>query len=284
MPRSGTTVPELPEVETVRRDVEAAFVKQAIQSAEVTGLRSTRRHRSPDEVASKLECNTIEALGRKGKYLLVNLASGDVLVVHLGMSGQLRVADSSEPLVPHTHAVLQFSGGRQLRFVDPRTFGEIFVATPRDDGSLHELSHLGPDALDELPTRRRLTQLLAARRTRLKPLLLDQGFLAGIGNIYSDEILHRAGLRHDRVAAGLSPPEVVKIRNAAAWTLRKAVAERGSTLNDLQYRDLRGGMGGYQRFHKVYGREGAGCTRCGSTIVRETVAGRSTFYCPQCQI
>ena len=270
-------------METVRRDIEEVFVGQVIETATVTCSRSIRRHSGAGEVVSKLTARTLSSLGRKGKYLILRLDSAILLVVHLGMSGQLRIAPAGEPLAPHTHAVLGFSGGSQLRFVDPRTFGEMFVTLAGPDGQAAELRHLGPDALTELPGQAGFATRLAARRTRLKPLLLDQIFLAGIGNIYSDEILFRSRLRHDRVAAGLSTSEARKLRSEISKTLREAVAERGSTLVDLQYRDLRGGVGGFQRLHNVYGREGQPCTRCGTAIVREKAAGRSTFFCPNCQ-
>jgi formamidopyrimidine-DNA glycosylase len=255
-----------------------------IDTAVVTGRRSVRRHQGADEVVSGIQSKTLSSIGRRGKYLILRLDGDGVLVVHLGMSGQLRIAPGGDQVAPHTHAILGFSGGSELRFVDPRTFGEMFVTTAGKGGVPAELAHLGPDALTELPSTKRFAACLAVRRTRLKALLLDQCFVAGIGNIYSDEILFRSRLRHDRVACELSDPDARRLRAAISRTLREAVAQRGSTLADLQYRDLRGGMGGFQLRHSVYGREGQSCRRCGSTIIRDKAAGRSTFFCPSCQI
>jgi formamidopyrimidine-DNA glycosylase len=277
-------LPELPEVETVRRDLEESFTGQAMETVLARGARTFRRHTHPDEVESKLTGRTLCSVGRRGKYLVGRLDNSEVMVVHLGMSGQLLTANPGDAVPLHTHLVVGFSGGSRLLFVDPRTFGEVFVTSSSPDGHVGELSHLGFDALGELPSPAGFSKLLATRRTRLKPLLMDQRFIAGIGNIYSDEILFRARLRHDRPAAGLTDTEVRRLRGAIAKILGEGVARRGSTLADLQYRDLRGESGTFQRFHRVYGREGLGCARCGSTILRQRAAGRSTYFCPQCQI
>jgi formamidopyrimidine-DNA glycosylase len=277
-------LPELPEVETVRRDVEESFGGLAMETVLASGARTFRRHTHPDEVASRLTGRTLCSVGRRGKYLVGRLDNADLMVVHLGMSGQLLCGDPGGALPVHTHLVVGFSGGSRLIFVDPRTFGEVFVTSTGPDGDVGELAHLGFDALTELPSPSGFSKLLATRRTRLKPLLMDQRFVAGIGNIYSDEILFRARLRHDRPASGLDDSEAKRLRSAIAKILGDGVARRGSTLADLQYRDLRGEPGTFQQFHRVYGREGLACARCRSTIVRTRAAGRSTFFCPQCQI
>jgi formamidopyrimidine-DNA glycosylase len=277
-------LPELPEVETVRRDLEKTFAGQAIGRVTITGARTVRRNRDPEEIIARMEERTLTSFGRLGKYLIARTESSDAMVVHLGMSGQLRVGGPQLELASHTHMVIDFSGGSQLRFVDPRTFGEVFVTTAGPRGEIPELAHLGFDVLTELPSSQKFAKLLSGRRTRLKALLLNQGFLAGIGNIYSDEILYRSRLRYDRLASDLSATEVRRLRTATSWIIRDAVDHRGSTLADLQYRDMEGDMGDFQRFHKVYGREGQSCIRCRATIVRQQAAGRSTFFCPNCQI
>jgi formamidopyrimidine-DNA glycosylase len=277
-------LPELPEVETVRRDLEKSFAGQSIGRVSINGPRTVRRNHDPGEVVERLQERTLASVGRLGKYLIARTETSDTMVVHLGMSGQLRIGGPELELAPHTHMTIDFSGGSQLRFVDPRTFGEVFVTTAGPRGEVPELAHLGFDVLTELPSPQKFAKLLSARRTRLKALLLNQEFLAGIGNIYSDEILYRSRLRHDRLASDLSSTEARRLRSATSRIIHDAVEHRGSTLADLQYRDMEGDMGDFQRFHKVYGREGQSCIRCGATIVREQAAGRSTFFCPVCQI
>lgn len=278
-------MPELPEVEVVRRDLEHQVVGRRLRRVEVHGARSVRRHGAAGLPTARLRGRTVTAVDRRGKYLLLRLDDPTVVVVHLGMSGQLRWAASArERRPPHTHVVWTFEGGGQLRFVDPRTFGEVFVsAADPATGAVPELAHLGADPLEVAERPGALAALLDARRTKLKPLLMDQRVLAGIGNIYSDEILFAAGLRGDRPAASLTPAEVGRLAAAAAAVLRAAVAHRGSSLADAQYVDLAGRPGRYRDCHAVYDREGAPCPRCGRRVVRQRWSGRSTFGCPGCQ-
>jgi formamidopyrimidine-DNA glycosylase len=279
-------VPELPEVETIRRDLEKEILGKRIKTVEVGGLRSVRRHRTKKDFIGRLEGRKVEGITRKGKYLLLRLDGGNILVVHLGMSGQLlRVKSPKEPLDKHTHVVITFTQGGQLRFVDPRTFGELFITTPDElEEEVPELAHLGFDPLEGVMSWTAFGERLYARKTKLKPLLMDQRFLAGIGNIYSDEILFAAGLRHDRSSETLTSQEVRRLYRAMVETLQDAIKHRGSSLADEQYRDLFGEVGEYQSQHQVYDREGQACRRCRSPIVRERVAGRSTFFCRQCQV
>ncbi|MGC8463737.1 MAG: bifunctional DNA-formamidopyrimidine glycosylase/DNA-(apurinic or apyrimidinic site) lyase [Acidimicrobiales bacterium] len=280
-------MPELPEVETIRRDLQGEVVGRKIKSVEVRNGRTVRRHPSAKHFRARLEGRTITSVGRAGKYLLLGLDNGETLVVHLGMSGQLQRAKSGkEPKAPHTHAVLTFAQGGQLRFVDPRTFGELFVAEPPPDatGRLAELAHLGFDPLEDVMSWDRFWALLAKRNAGLKALLMDQEFVAGIGNMYADEILFAAGLRYDRVSSSLSSQEVRRLQRAMVETLTEAIKHRGSSLADAQYRDLFGEVGDYQGQHQVYDREGQPCRRCRATIVRVRSGGRSTFLCEHCQV
>jgi formamidopyrimidine-DNA glycosylase len=178
-------MPELPEVETLRRDLEREVVGKRIKSIEVHGLRAIRRHRTRKEFIGRLEGRRITAVERKGKYLIVRLDSPDVLVVHLGMSGQLlRARGPKDPVARHTHVVFSFASGGQLRYVDPRTFGELFVtAADHLADDVPELAHLGFDALEQAMSWVDFAAMLRARRAKLKPLLMDQRFVAGIGNI-----------------------------------------------------------------------------------------------------
>jgi formamidopyrimidine-DNA glycosylase len=280
-------MPELPEVETIRRDLDKEVVGKRVKTVEVTGMRSIRRHPNKKHFIAKLEGRKITGVERRGKYLLLRLEGGDLLVVHLGMSGQLLRArnETRDPLTKHTHVVFTFTQGGQLRFVDPRTFGELFVTTPDElENQVPELAHLGFDPVEDMMSWTRFGDLLQQHKTKLKVLLTDQRFVAGIGNIYSDEILFAAGLRYDRTSDSLSSQEVRRLYRAMVETLQEAIKHRGSSLPDEQYRDLFGELGEFQTMHKVYNREGQPCRRCRSTVVRVKVNGRSSFLCEQCQV
>jgi len=278
-------VPELPEVETVRRDLDATIPGRLVVSVSVTGRRSVRRQ-SADAFAGELLGRTCTGTARRGKYLLLVLDNGAVLVVHLRMSGQLLLdaQGADTPLVMHTHVVLDLDDGRQLRFVDPRTFGEMWVATDTDDrGVPVELAGLGIDPLIDDLTATQLSQLLTVRRTSMKAFLLDQRILAGIGNMYADEICFRAHLRPDRRTDSLDRDDSDQLYEAVMSVLSRAVELRGSTLRDARYRDLYGAHGDFQREHAVYARAGQPCPRCGGEVVRSVVAGRGAHFCPGCQ-
>jgi formamidopyrimidine-DNA glycosylase len=279
-------MPELPEVEVVRRDLDREVAGKKIKAVETNGARTVRRHKNRAEFAARLEGKRVTGVGRRGKYLLVRLEGGEVLVIHLGMSGQLLRAKSAKQALPkHTHVVITFTQGGQLRFVDPRTFGEMFVTTYDElEHDVDELAHLGLDPLEQTMSWERFGELIASRSTKLKSALMDQTFLAGIGNIYSDEILFEAGLRWDRMTDSLSPEEVRRLYRAMMEILQEAVKHRGSSLADQQYVDVFGQPGGYQLHHNVYAREGEACRRCRRPIVRQRVGGRSTFFCDTCQV
>ena len=278
-------MPELPEVEVVRRGLETMVLGRRIDTVTADGPRSVRRHPDRTEFAGRLEGRTVTGVRRRGKYLLGILDDGGVLVAHLGMSGQLRWTDTAgESMAKHTHVVITFTTGGQLRFVDPRTFGELFVTTSDPDGDdPPELAHLGVEPLEATTTGARFDAMLTDRRAKLKPLLMDQRFIAGIGNIYSDEILWGAGIRGDRTSDSLSTEEIRRLYGSMVETLRDAVEHGGSSLADEQYVDLFGRPGRYQHCHKVYGRAGEACPRCGHVVVRERWSNRSTFSCSACQ-
>jgi formamidopyrimidine-DNA glycosylase len=279
-------MPELPEVEVMRRDLDKEIVGKKIKSVEVTGTRSVRRHRNKKEFIDLLEGRKIVSVQRRGKYLVFRLDDPEALIVHLGMSGQLLRAKSAREKPPkHTHVVITFTQGGLLRFVDPRTFGEMFVAKYDElDQQVDELAHLGIDPLETAMSWDLFGRMLAERKMKLKPLLMDQKFIAGIGNVYSDEILFQAGLRWDRQSDSLSQQEVRRLYRAISETLQDAVKYRGSSLADEQYVDLFGHPGEYQQYHQVYDREGAACQRCRRPIHRERYSNRSTFFCDACQV
>ena len=216
---------------------------------------------------------------------MLRLDGPEALIVHLGMSGQLLRAKSARDKAPkHTHVVITFTQGGLMRFVDPRTFGEMFVASYDDLEQVEELAHLGLDPLETALSWELFGRMLAERKMRLKALLMDQKFIAGIGNIYSDEILFQAGLRWDRMSDSLSQQEVRRLYRAIVEILQDAVKYRGSSLSDEQYLDLFGQLGEYQHHHQVYDREGQACTRCRRVLVRARFSNRSTFFCEACQV
>ena len=304
-------MPELPEVETLRQDLAKEVVGRKIKAVTVANGRSVRRHPSAKHFRAPLEGRTIKSVGRLGKYLVMALDSGDSLVIHLGMSGQLlRVKSVKEPKPKHTHVVITFTQGGELRYVDPRTFGEMFVSSPPTEGApagagrssslgppgspgqagaairrgVPELAHLGFDPVEDVMSWERFAVMLHQHHAALKALLMDQSFVAGIGNLYADEILFAAGLRYDRLADSLSAIEVRRLYRSIVETLAEAIKHRGSSLADEQYRDLFGEVGDYQGSHQVYDREGQPCRRCRSAIVRVKAGGRSTFFCEHCQV
>jgi formamidopyrimidine-DNA glycosylase len=278
-------VPELPEVETIRRDLERDIAGLRIKDVEVTDLRSIRRHGKKAPFVKALDGAKVTHVNRRGKYLVLSLDTGSLLVIHLGMSGQLRRNPAKDPMEPHTRVVVTFTQKGQLRFIDPRKFGEMFVVdADAVDDEVPELAHLGFDPVEQAVSWTRFGQALVNRSVKLKPLLMDQKFIAGIGNIYADEILYGAGLRHDRLSDSLSTQEIRRLYRSLVETLHDAIKYRGSTLSDGQYVDLQGKPGEYQEHHQVYDREGESCRRCRAVIVRVKANSRSTFFCEQCQV
>ena len=278
---------ELPEVEVMRRDLERDVVGKKIKDADVkaskNAMRVIRRHKTRKEFTSRLAGRKVTKVERRGKYILMYLDGGDVLVVHFGMSGQFQRANGRVALPPHTHVVLTFQQGGDLRYVDPRTFGELFVASTDELGKVKELQHVAIDPLDQVFTWPTFQYLLAQRGSKMKPLLMDQKFISGLGNIYSDEVLFAAGLRHDRMSDTLSSQEVRRLYRAIQEILQDAIKARGTTLEDDAYVDLFGKPGEYQSELKVYGREGLACRRCRTPIQTVKIQQRTSFFCPQCQ-
>jgi formamidopyrimidine-DNA glycosylase len=278
-------MPELPEVETIRRDLDREVGGRKIKSVEVKRMKTIHRHPNKKSFIASLEDAKIKSVARTGKWLRFVLDSGNVLVCHLGMSGRLLRAQNKDDVLKHTHVIIQFTQGGQLRFVDPRGFGEMFVTAPDElANALPELAALGLDAIEEPISWTEFGGMLHSRKVKLKTLLMDQKFLAGLGNIYSDEILFQSGLRYDRSSDSLTPQEVRRLYRAVVETLHDAMKYRGSTLDDGSYTDIFGAPGSYQEHHQVYDREGDACPRCRTPIVKSRISNRSTFYCAQCQV
>lgn len=277
-------MPELPEVETVRRGLERHLVGRRIEGVDVGRDRVVRRT-SREELTIGLTGTMVTAAERRGKYLLLPLDSGDTMMIHLRMSGQVLSAPAGSERPPHTHVVAHLDDGNELWFVDPRTFGEVVVFDPdRVEAVLPEVASLGLDPIVDRFETSDLRDAFGPTRRALKPLLLDQHVVAGIGNIYADEILHRAMLHPSRSADSLDRHRVDRLRLAIVDVLRAAIDAGGSTLGDAQYVDLMGERGSYQDEHRVYGRSGERCSTCGRGWIRRTVAGgRGTHFCPVCQ-
>lgn len=282
-------MPELPEVETVRRGLAVHVVGRTVERVEV-GRERTVRRMGREALIHGLSGTTIVAANRRGKYLLCPLDSGEVLMIHLRMSGRVLIAEPGAPRPAHTHVVAHLAQTAdappiELWFVDPRTFGEVLVFDPeRAATQVPELSRLGPDPLVDDFTPAVLAERLARKRGSLKAVLLDQSVVAGIGNIYADEIMHRAGLRWSREPGRMSRPTIERLHRAIVEVLAVAVESGGSTLDDTQYVDVDGATGSFQHQHRVYGRAGEPCLTCGrARISRTVVAGRTTCYCAVCQ-
>jgi formamidopyrimidine-DNA glycosylase len=278
---------ELPEVEVLRRDLEKEVVGRRIADVEVrrtkNARRVIRRHKMPKEFRDPLKGRKITKVHRVGKYMLLHLDDGHVLVAHFGMSGQFSRGNKRVAVGDHTHVVITFQQGGDLRFTDPRTFGELFVVAADDLGKVKELSHIAIDPLENTFTWQQFSQMLQQRASKLKPLLLDQQFVSGLGNIYSDEVLFAGGLRHDRMSNELSSQEVRRLYRAIQEVVQDSIRFRGTTLDDEAYVDLFGKPGEYQAELKVYGRKGLPCRRCRTPIQTVKYSGRNSYYCPQCQ-
>lgn len=282
LPVTGTTtqgqkMPELPEVETVARGLHRALVGRTITAAAVHWARTVAVP-AVDEFQGRLVGRQVQSVSRRGKYLVVSLDQG-YLLVHLKMSGRLHVVPAQSPLDGHLRACFDLDDGRQLRFYDARKFGRLYlVADPAE-----VTGGLGPEPLADEFTLEEFAWRLGPRTGRLKSLLLDQSFLAGVGNIYADEVLFAARLHPLRCADSLSSDEQARLYEAIRIVLAQAIAGRGTTLGDRGYTDAEGRAGGYQEQIAVYGRAGAPCRACGTPVERLVIGGRSSHFCPRCQ-
>lgn len=287
-------MPELPEVQTIVSQLAPALRGARIESVHIEREDVIREGRRA--LATKCRGRKVEQVSREGKRLWFRLNGPGrndyaALVIHLGMSGRLTLDAGDTPLLPHTHLRIRFAGNpHELRFRDPRRFGGVwYLLQPTDDKTCTSknstatrtapgLAPLGPDALT---IRTDCLREITRRRRQIKALLLDQQIISGLGNIYCDEALYRAGIHPVTPASQLSDVQVRRLADCIRATLRSAVAAGGSTLRD--YRDSTGAEGWFQVNHRVYGREGQPCRQCGAIIQRSLIAGRSTHTCPNCQ-
>lgn len=273
-------MPELPEVETIRRTLAPLLEHRTITRVEVLLPRLLKNTAAPD-FCQRLAGRRIVALARRGKYLLLNFDQSLVLVVHLRMTGRLyHVTEETEP-DRFTRIIFYLDNGHKLFYADVRTLGTIFLVNQDELNGLPGLASLGPEPLTSAFTPAYLQQLLAGRRGKIKAVLLNQHYIAGLGNIYIDESLHEAGLDPERPAATLTAAEIQRLYNAINAVIAAGIADGGTTFRD--YRDGTGHSGSHQRHLGVYGREGEICAECGGMIARKVVAGRGSYYCPHCQ-
>lgn len=286
-------MPELPEVETVARGLHQRVAGDTIESVWLGSKPQTMKS-PPAEIAATLEHTRIDRVHRMGKHIVFELARNGVTrallpakgrrkamalgprsqwIVHLGMTGRMVVSDPSADIVKHTHAIVKLASGRELRFVDPRRFGRLSVA------SLGDFDAGGVEPLEV--EKERFVALFHSRKTPIKSALLNQKLLRGVGNIYADEALFRAGLRPRRRASTITRAQLERLHLAVKEVLKEAIALGGSSISD--YVDIDGEEGSFQIQHRVYGREGEPCLVCKTPIERVVIAGRSSHYCPKCQ-
>ncbi|MDO3408872.1 DNA-formamidopyrimidine glycosylase [Saccharibacillus sp. CPCC 101409] len=273
-------MPELPEVETVKRTLNKLVAGKTIERVTVSLPRIVRRPDDPALFAALLEGHTISSIERSGKFLRFNL-DGWVIVSHLRMEGRYGVYDSDDPVEKHTHVIFHFTDGTELRYRDVRQFGTMDLLPSGEEFAGAPLHKLGLEPLAESFTPEALGGKLAGKKTRLKTVLLNQEVVAGIGNIYVDETLFRAGLHPERAAGGLTEDELRRLHRCIVDILTEAVAAGGSSVKS--YVNGQGESGSFQDQHRIYGRKGQPCHNCGMPIERIVVGGRGTHYCPQCQ-
>ena len=280
-------MPELPEVETVARDLRPRIVGATIVGARCSWARTLRSH-TPEAFAEAVAGRRVEAVGRRAKQVVIELSGDAALTIHLKMTGQLFVVPAELPVDPYVRLVLELADGRELRFRDIRKFGKVGLYG-RDPGTGDLVSEwggagvfaaLGPEPLDPSFHIRDFRRRLRRRKGRLKPLLLDQSFLAGVGNIYADEALWAARLHPLRTATTLRPPDERRLYDTVRSILAEAVERRGSSIDDYTAPD---GDGSMQEHLQVYQRTGEPCPRCGRPIKRIVIGARSTHFCSWCQ-
>jgi formamidopyrimidine-DNA glycosylase len=273
-------VPELPEVETVRRNLAESIGGAQIVAVIPGTFTGCIDAIEPEQFCLEVSGSRILDIGRRAKYLLIHLDSDDTIAIHLRMTGKLSVDEPATPLARHHHLTFTLDDGRELRFADTRKFGRIRLLSPDQLAALD--TTLGPEPFDPALTPERFHAMLAARTRAIKPLLLDQQFIAGVGNIYADEALFAAKIHPLRAANSLSPDEAAKLLAAIRSSMSGAIGRGGSTIRD--YRDGFGQTGTNQRYLRIYTlAEGDPCPDCGTAITRTVVGQRGTRFCPTCQ-
>lgn len=277
-------MPELPEVEVVRRGLQAHIAGRTITAVRVNHPRAVRRHEAgPADLTARLLDNQITGTGRRGKYLWLTLGSGEALVVHLGMSGQMLLGPVAR--TEHLRIAVLLDDGTALSFVDQRTFGGwMLTDLVTVDGTEvpDPVAHIARDPLDPRFDRDAVVKVLRGKHSEIKRQLLDQTVVSGIGNIYADESLWRAKVNGARIAETLTRPTLARLLDHAADVMREALGQGGTSFDSL-YVNVNGESGYFDRSLDAYGREGEPCGRCGAVMRREKFMNRSSYYCPKCQ-
>jgi formamidopyrimidine-DNA glycosylase len=273
-------MPELPEVETVKRTLEELVVGKTIQSVDIAWPNIIKRPADPTEFTTEVKGQTIHSMRRRGKFLLFDL-DDIVMVSHLRMEGRYGVYKQDDAPVPHTHVTFGFSDGTELRYQDVRKFGTMHLFEKGKEEETMPLIQLGVEPFDEAFTVELLTNASQKTTRKIKPFLLDQKTVVGLGNIYVDEALFRARIHPERLAHSLTDEEFQKLHQSIVETLSEAVQLGGSSIKS--YVNGQGEMGMFQQTLEVYGRKNEPCKHCEDTIIRIVVGGRGTHYCPTCQ-
>ncbi len=277
-------MPELPEVEVVRRGLAAHVEGRTLRDVELRGHRVARRHLpGPTDLADRLAGRRVAAVRRRGKYLWWDLDHDLGLLLHLGMSGQLLVEDAGAPDEKHLHARFRFADdGPELRFVDQRTFGGLALSDLGPEGVPVAIAHIAPDPLEPAFDRDAVVRRAKRSDSGIKRMLLNQSVVSGIGNIYADEALWRAGVHGERPASALTRPRIAAVLDHATDVMREALGEGGTSFDAL-YVNVNGASGYFDRSLAAYGQAGRPCRRCGTPIRREQFMNRGSFSCPRCQ-
>ena len=273
-------MPELPEVETVRRTLETLILGKEIEEVQVLYPKIIKKPEVYEEFADALKGQCVKEIGRRGKFLILYL-DDYALVSHLRMEGKYALHEASEPIDKHTHVLFTFTDGTQLRYKDVRKFGTMHLFLKGEELNSLPLEKLGPEPLSDEFTVAYLKPILQKTSRNIKAVILDQTVVVGVGNIYVDESLFRAKIHPTRPASSLTDDEISALVAEIKATLSEAVERGGSTIRS--YINSQGQMGMFQLQILVYGKEGESCPRCGSTIEKGKVAGRGTHFCPSCQ-
>ncbi|MTI79631.1 MAG: bifunctional DNA-formamidopyrimidine glycosylase/DNA-(apurinic or apyrimidinic site) lyase [Firmicutes bacterium] len=273
-------MPELPEVETVKRSLEKLIVGLTIAKVDILMPKIIKSH-TPDQFQQLIAGRKVISLERRGKYLQIHLSGTYTLIIHLRMTGRLVLITGSKKLPKYTHVIFHLEKDKRLVFADMRQFGTINLVPDEELQNMPGLKDLGPEPLGNDFSLGYLEKELQRRRTRVKTLLLNQSFVAGLGNIYADEALHLAKIHPERLANELSQQEVINLHQAIIEVIKQGIENRGTSFSD--YVDGEGNIGSNQNMLKAYQRAGEPCHCCGTNMERKKVTGRSSCYCPQCQ-
>jgi formamidopyrimidine-DNA glycosylase len=279
-------MPELPEIETIRRGLERDTVGRRVKSVDVPVAKAVHRNGSRKAFQARLDGVKLKSVDRRGSLLVFTLDSNELLVVDIGTSGQLLRTAPKDEMGKDTQVVLTFTQGGQLRMADPDGEAEAYVVAPEllvEEAP--QLAVLGLDPVASPVSWTAFAQALVNHRSeKLKPLLLDQSFVVGLGGLYADEILHDAGLRPDREVSTVSTMEIRRLYRSLVEILHEATKHHGTSTEEHPFTDLQGTPGSYQDELQVWGRDGEPCRRCRQTVARQRAAGRVTYWCPSCQV